>query len=492
MKRADPLCRRPCWILAVLCAVIAPLLVTLPMASQQLSTTVLGTVTGSDGTHVAGAVVQLSAASSDVRLETVTDASGAFQFSHITAGQYKLTAAKGGLKGTLEHLSVKPDTLPQLLQIILHRATPTGDAPQDMQFSDEPNFTVAGVTDWTAVGGHGSDSTLRTSESLAVATATLPERSRIDLHETAAEVVLEQQVHDEEQHGNNAKAQELVHNALQSHASANLYRLAGEVDEKSGDPLTAVHEFELAAKLDPSELNEFEWGSELLLHRAILQAEEVFQHGVDSYPESVRMQTALGTALFASARYQDAATRLCRASDLAPADEEPYQFIGKVELAAPYALTCVEPHLQRYVQLKPKSAEASYLYAMAILKRQESAPDQQAIAQAETLLQQAVHLDARCSDGYLELGVLAAQRKDLPTAIAYYTKTISADPKMADAYYRLAKIYERTGESEKAKVAFATHEKLIEEQKAATEQQRRAVKQFLFAKPGDAPTVATP
>ncbi len=42
-----------------------------------------------------------------------------------------------------------------------------------MEFADKPNFTVAGVTDWTAVGGHGSDSTLRTSEALARETLTL-------------------------------------------------------------------------------------------------------------------------------------------------------------------------------------------------------------------------------------------------------------------------------------------------------------------------------
>ena len=42
-----------------------------------------------------------------------------------------------------------------------------------MEFADKPNFTVAGVTDWTAVGGHGSDATLRTSEALARETVTL-------------------------------------------------------------------------------------------------------------------------------------------------------------------------------------------------------------------------------------------------------------------------------------------------------------------------------
>jgi hypothetical protein len=42
-----------------------------------------------------------------------------------------------------------------------------------MAFADKPNFTVAGITDWTAVGGHGSDSSLRTSEALARETASL-------------------------------------------------------------------------------------------------------------------------------------------------------------------------------------------------------------------------------------------------------------------------------------------------------------------------------
>ena len=46
-----------------------------------------------------------------------------------------------------------------------------------MAFADKPNFTVAGITDWTAVGGHGSDSSLRTSEALARETASLKPES---------------------------------------------------------------------------------------------------------------------------------------------------------------------------------------------------------------------------------------------------------------------------------------------------------------------------
>ena len=41
------------------------------------------------------------------------------------------------------------------------------------EFYDQPSFTVAGVTDPSNLGGHGSDTTVRTKESLAKAAASL-------------------------------------------------------------------------------------------------------------------------------------------------------------------------------------------------------------------------------------------------------------------------------------------------------------------------------
>jgi Flp pilus assembly protein TadD len=96
-----------------------------------------------------------------------------------------------------------------------------------------------------------------------------------------------------------------------------------------GDPLAAVHEDEQAVRLDPSEQNYFAWGSELLLHRAVWQAAEVFKNGTKAYPKSASMLAALGTALFAGALYDQAAASLCQASDLNPADPEPYTLHGQ-------------------------------------------------------------------------------------------------------------------------------------------------------------------
>src|SRR5215471_2036656 len=116
--------------------------------------------------------------------------------------------------------------------------------------------------------------------------------------------------------GDFSRAREHVQKMLMHDDNADLHRFAGDLDEAMGDSLSAVHEYEQAAHLDPSEQSYFTWGSELLLHRAVWPAAEVFKKGAEDHPQSARMLAALGAALFASALYDEAALRLCDASDL--------------------------------------------------------------------------------------------------------------------------------------------------------------------------------
>ena len=237
-----------------------------------------------------------------------------------------------------------------------------------MEFADNPNFAVAGVTDWTAAGGHGSDTSLRTSEALTRETRTLkpgvdddpsaavsPAEGAIarateeklrkalssapgdfEANHRLGEFDLRQGRYPEaatllktafeinpgdfdneydlaqacENVGDLPQARNHVKHLLADHDAADLHRLAGSIDERLGDPLTAVHEYEQAVHMDPSEQNYFEWGSELLYHRAVWQAQAVFEQGVKGFPKSARMLTALGAALFAGALYDDAAHRI--------------------------------------------------------------------------------------------------------------------------------------------------------------------------------------
>jgi tetratricopeptide (TPR) repeat protein len=446
--------RSHCRCLRSVVGVIALLMsVSLAIAQNTNGGTVQGTLVNSSGTVVGDASVRLEQEGVPGARETKTSAAGVFAFSALPAGNYQLSAHKAELRTRSATVQVGSSGDEKHVDLVLDNAQ---SSIQTMEFADKPNFTVAGVTDWTAVGGHGSDATLRTSEALARETLTLkPDGSGLTK----------------------------LDRSVPQH-DADLHRQLGERDEKAGDPLAAVHEDEQAVRLDPSEQNYFAWGSELLLHRAVWQAAEVFRNGSNAHPHSARMLTALGTALFAAALYDQAAASLCTASDLNPSDPEPYSFMGRIEMASPKPLACIEPRLARFVQAQPENSLGNYFYAMAIWKRQEQPADPKAEHQVETLLMKAVAIDPKCSDAYLQLGILHFSQHQPEKAIEFYTKAIQSDPQLGEAHYRLGVAYDRMGLPEKAAQEFKLHDEIEKLQAAAVERQRREVKQFLVVLEG--------
>lgn len=534
-------------------AAMAVAFLLLPAAMAQQGTrsrggSLQGTVSSFDGKPVSAAVVHLEKKGSSKPVETKSSASGTFAFSALSFGDYRLSAEKSGLRSPATNVTVSSKNDLEKVALVLPKPTAAANSvAQEMEFADKPNFTVAGVTDWTAVGGHGSDSTLRTSESLASETALLKPDSAADdaanvaghpldresesklraalastpgdfganhrlgefyLHEGRygeAIPLLENAAridpaNDENRYnlglayagnGDLAKARGRIRELLAARQSADLHRLMGNLDEKLDDPLSAVHEYERAVELNPSEQNYFKWGSELLLHRAIWQAQEIFRKAAQAYPKSARMQTALGTALFAGARYDEAALHVCEASDLNPQDSGPYIFLGKIQMASPNSLACVEPKLAAFVRQQPQSSIANYLYAMSILKHLEQSADKRESQQAEALLTKAVTLDPKCSEAYLQLGIMAASQRDFDKAIGLYSKAIEADFQLADAHYRLGVAYDRTGQPTKAKQEFQLHDRIKQQQAQETERQRREIKQFIIGQPGEPAPSAT-
>ena len=535
--------------IAILIGISVPVAVAQNAPSQPSNgVTIQGTVLDAAGKLVDGATVRLERKGVPGAVETKTDAAGVFAFSALETGAYVLSAMKSGLNShaaTVIASSIGDRRRVDLVLENLGNAHPnSGSSPppgtEAMQFADKPNFTVAGVTDWTAAGGHGSDSSLRTSEALTRETLTLkpehagpsPEDSRsyagatkesegklraaLDIAPASFEAnrrLGEFYLHDRryresilplesayridpENHDNEfdlalackevgefGEAREHVQRLLTYLNNADLHRLAGELDEELGDPLAAVHEFEQSVRLDPSEQNYFEWGSELLLHRAVWQAQEVFGNGAKAFPRSARMLTALGTALFAGALYDEAALRLCEAADLNPADPEPYIFMGKIEIAAPNPLACVEQKLARFVELQPGNSLANYFYAMALWKQQGNSIDKPGLQRVAAMLARAVALDAKCADAYLQLGVLQSSQHDYEKAIGFYAKAIEVNPQLSEAHYRLGMAYDRIGERAKATQEFQLHDEIEKQSAAEVQRQRREVKQFLVVVP---------
>lgn len=492
----------------------------------QQHTAVMSQITGrvldATGQPVRGAVVTLRTAKAEKQVET--DAAGTFVFAEAGRGPFRLTAAMQGAGSA--SLEVAEGTAQP---IVLSLKKDASASAGEIAFSDAPNFTVAGVTDWTAVGGHGSDATLRTSEDLARSTAALgsaglsagaddraaeqklQEAVKAAPRDYAANLALGEYYLHAAQYarsvpvlqvasaeggarpqaeydlalacrgvGDLHAAKQHVMRSLQAANKAEYHRLAGEIEEASGDPYAAVQQMERAVLLDPAEANYFAWGSELLLHRAILQASQIFERGAAKYPDSARLHTGWGTALFAEARYEEAAQQLGKAADLQPREAEPYVVLGKADAASPTPLPGVVERLERHLKLEPQDARAHLLLAEALLKRgiAENA------MRPEALLHQAVALDAKSAEAYLELGKMAAARKQNAEAMALYQKAIAVDPQMGEAHFRLAVLYERAGKTDDAQRERALHAAIEQKQADTTEQERRSLKQFLVVLQG--------
>jgi len=499
-------------------------------ATAQAQGTLQGRVRDSTGTPVANAAVFLQIATGEQTRTapaqiTHTDMDGKYRFAALRAGAYTLRAEMNGYGEAI----VVPVSLGQKemkdidLTLISTKASTSRNAPpvkpatgkpgeQTPEFFDEPQFTVAGVTQATNSGGHGSDTVLRTTEALAKATVSLSKESAgssTAAASAAAESSLRDAVTREPENFeanrqlgkllvDNGKAAEGIPYLEQASklnpAEPELHHLLGDVEEKLGNPLDAVREYQRAAELDPSEPNLFDLGAELLTHRALEPATEVFTKGNRQFPKSVRMLIALGVAWYARGSNDQAAQCLVKASDLAPDNPTPYLFLGKMQSVEGTPSEGSVERLRRFAQLQPDNALANYYYAVSLWKQSansvDTRRDNEHSARVESLLRKAVHLNPKLGAAYLQLGILYSQRKDFSRAISAYQKAIEVGPEeisresdetLEVAHYRLAQAYLRTGDKTRAQEELQLHDRLVKKTKENTERERREIQQFVIS-----------
>jgi len=368
------------------------------------------------------------------------------------AGSYTLHAKQRGyteaVKGpiTLNETDAKSFTL--LLQ-----AASTKSPTNDLPFSDETNFTVAGVTDTTSLGGHGSDPVRRNSDALSKETAHL---SNI---------------------GSGATNETVIREQLNRVDDADLRFQLAEIEEASGRSLAAVNDYQRAAQLQPSEPHYFAWGAELLLHRAFDPSIEVFGKGRKLYPKSVRMILGQGAATYAKGSSDEAKQIFLQACDVGASDPTPYLFLGRVQVTETELPPGWTDRLKRFVEIEPQNAKAHYFYAVALTKK-PTVSEQMAIAESQ--LKAAVGLDPHFGEAYLELGILASQRGDLPSAVAYLQKAVENTSLPDDAHYLLAQVYRRMGDTEKVRQETELYKQASRRKQQQVEQDRHELQQFVY------------
>jgi tetratricopeptide (TPR) repeat protein len=509
----------------------ALLLVSLRGAGQQSAelASLDGVIRDAEGRPVAQTAILLQRKGSADRFTAQTDPQGKYLFPGLADGVYSLRASKiGYADAEISSVFLRPHeskTVDLGLGLVQQGQ---GSATSTPQFFDQPQFTVAGVTDTTNLGGHGSDTVVRTRNSLAKDTVSLGEptvkassdagrekslrelavrqpddfnanhqlgqlliasgkaREAIPFLERAAakEPANRENAYDlalaNAQAGNYAIARDEAAKLLATHDRADLHHLLGDVEEKLGNSLEAVRHYQRAAELDPSESHLFDWGAELLLHHAPEPAAEVFTKGTRRFPDSGRMLLGLGAAYFARGAYEEAIQRVCSASDLNPNAPVPYLFLGQIEQAQITPSSDLVERLHRFLALQPQNADASYYYALGIWKRRNSAPEKNGITRVESLLKMAIQINPQHAAAALQLGIVHSEQGAYGDAISDYRKALAADPEMEEAHYRLAQAYRQIGEPEKAKEELRLYSQLAKESAQKQDRERHEIKQFVY------------
>jgi tetratricopeptide (TPR) repeat protein len=444
-----PRIARCCLLLVALHALLARPAFAQAQASEK-SAVVQGTICDSETVPLPGASVSLQGVDHSRNFVVYADAKGRYRFENLPSGTYMLHARDSGFVPSEQGPILVVEKESKTIDLHLTKATSyVSDTSPAVQFSDEPQFQIAGITDPSNYGGHGSDTGLRTKEALAKDTDSLKREA--------------------------ARPPEA--DSTSSGSAADLHRLKGDTAEKEGRPLEAVHEYQLAAQINPSEGNLFAWGAELLLHRAFQPAIGVFSPGHRQFPASVRMAVGLSIATYDRGDTERGEQLLLQACDINPEDPTPYLFMGRLQEAERIVLPGWIDKLKRFAGLAPSNPMAHYYYAVALSKQTPARMDN---AAAESELEKAIDLDPKLGRAYLQRGILLAEKKETSGAIAAFKKAIENLAFPDEAHYRLAQIYRQSGQTEKARNELALYRETSQKRTREEEEQRHQIQEFVY------------
>ena len=281
--------------------------------------------------------------------------------------------------------------------------------------------------------------------------------------------------------GRLSDARQLIHDLAKRKDTAELHDLLGEVEEKDGHYVAAANELEIAAHMEPSESNIFDWGSELLIHQTLEPAIEVFRQGAERYPDSPRMAIGLGMAYYSLGKYDDAVKSLLRAADLNPNDPRCYPFLSWAYDSSPSQAEEVIERFRRFAELQPQNGRAVYYYAMSLWKGKRAQDPSLDLSQIEVLLKKAVALDPGLAEAHLQLANLYSDQRKYAESVPEYLRARELNPDLADVHYRLAQAYVRVGEKDLAQEEFKVYQQLRAKHLSDLDRQRAEIRQFVYS-----------
>lgn len=202
----------------------------------------------------------------------------------------------------------------------------------------------------------------------------------------------------------------------------------------------------------------FDYAQALLKQQNFAEAASVIEPALAANPEDAQLELALGVTRYGQRRFEDAIVTFLRVIDMAPDVPQPYEFLGRMLDQAGNHLAEITAADERLLARDPKNAKANLLLAKALLVSDHLS------ARADTLLRNAIQLDAGDWESHYELGTLLASKHQYKEAASELQASIKLNPSQAMPHYHLARVYDRLGETQRADEEREIHKRLTSSQ----------------------------
>jgi tetratricopeptide (TPR) repeat protein len=263
--------------------------------------------------------------------------------------------------------------------------------------------------------------------------------------------------------------------------SGSLESLLGDLHEKRGDALAAVHSYQAAVTLEPNvEEHRLALGRELLKHQTFDAAIVVLEQAAELFPQSIRIKILLGLSYYLVDRSADSIRAMLGAAKLDPKDELAAHYLGEITLQDPAAPDpAAVAQICAFADAHPSSKSASALCGGVLLRVSEESGDVSGKPEILRRLQQAVRIAPNEPVARCQLGKAFEWLQQWQEARAQLEKCVRLEPDSPEGHYRLARVYRRLGLSSLANEQTTLQQQAAQRQSEESTRRTNTVTRFL-------------
>lgn len=263
--------------------------------------------------------------------------------------------------------------------------------------------------------------------------------------------------------------------------SGSIESLIGDIQEKRGDPLDAVHSYQAAVSLEPSEeRHHLALGLELLRHQTFDAGLVVFQQASALFPQSLRVKILLGLAYFFVDRSADATQALLDAAKMNPRDGTVARYLGEItfqDTSTPNPAAVDQ--VCRFADEHPRDQTADAFCGGILLKVARESGDVSRRPEILRRLQHATSVAPKDPMARCQLGKAFEWAEMWTRARPETEACVRLDPGSPDGHYQLSRIYRRLGLTALAKQQTALQQAAALHQSEESDRRAETVTKFL-------------